>query len=201
MQGKTSFHIYKDSYEIIEDLTDEEVGKLFRAIFKWQLGIEDDCDRITSMLLKPFVIQFKRENKSWLETCKRNAANGKKGGRPKNPENPVGSFGSDKTKPNPENPNKAIREDRIGEDKIRNEKRSIFVPPTVEQVAAYAAEKKIHPFDAEYFVNFYEMKNWIVGKVKMKNWKAAVSNAKTWEAHSRQRNGNFQHDSQKGLFQ
>ena len=35
-----------------------------------------------------------------------------------------------------------------------------------------------HPFEqGEKFWNFYESKNWMIGKNKMKNWKAAI---KTW---------------------
>jgi hypothetical protein len=35
-----------------------------------------------------------------------------------------------------------------------------------------------HPFmQADKFWNFYESKNWMIGKNKMKNWKAAI---KTW---------------------
>lgn len=50
-----------------------------------------------------------------------------------------------------------------------------FVPPTVEEVAAYAKEKG-YVIDAERFVNFYESKNWMVGKNKMTKWKASVAN-------------------------
>ena len=32
--------------------------------------------------------------------------------------------------------------------------------------------------NAERFIDFYEMKGWMVGKNRMKNWKAAV---RTWE--------------------
>lgn len=51
-----------------------------------------------------------------------------------------------------------------------------FAKPTVEEVAAYAAEKGYHGFDAERFWNFYESKGWMVGKNKMTNWRSAVSN-------------------------
>lgn len=51
-----------------------------------------------------------------------------------------------------------------------------FVKPTVEEVAAYAAEKGYRGFDAGRFWNFYESKGWMVGKNKMTNWRSAVSN-------------------------
>ena len=51
-----------------------------------------------------------------------------------------------------------------------------FAKPTVEEVAAYAAEKGYRGFDAGRFWNFYESKGWMVGKNKMTNWRSAVSN-------------------------
>ena len=52
-----------------------------------------------------------------------------------------------------------------------------FEPPAVETVRAYCNERN-NQVDPEMFVDFYESKNWMVGKNKMKDWKAAV---RTWE--------------------
>lgn len=56
-------------------------------------------------------------------------------------------------------------------------KRKIFIPPKVEEVAAYCRERQ-NGIDPENFVFFYESKNWMIGKNRMVNWKAAV---RTWE--------------------
>ena len=58
--------------------------------------------------------------------------------------------------------------------------RKNFVKPTVEEVREYCLERK-NNVDPERFVNFYESKDWFVGKNKMKDWKAAV---RTWERGS-----------------
>ena len=54
-----------------------------------------------------------------------------------------------------------------------------FEPPTLNDVWLELKRLKVrHPFDqGEKFWNFYESKNWMIGKNKMKNWKAAI---KTW---------------------
>lgn len=52
-----------------------------------------------------------------------------------------------------------------------------FVPPTIEQVKEYCAERK-NSVDAERFVSYYDSNGWKVGKNPMKDWKAAV---RTWE--------------------
>lgn len=52
-----------------------------------------------------------------------------------------------------------------------------FKPPFVEEVYEYCKERN-NGIDAQAFVDFYESKNWMVGKNKMKDWKACV---RTWE--------------------
>ena len=49
--------------------------------------------------------------------------------------------------------------------------------PTVEEIKQYCLQRN-NGIDAEQFYDFYESKNWYVGKNKMKNWKAAI---RTWE--------------------
>lgn len=58
--------------------------------------------------------------------------------------------------------------------------RSVFTPPTVEEVKAYCQERK-NNVDPERFVDFYTTKGWRVGKDPMKDWKACV---RTWEKNS-----------------
>ena len=60
--------------------------------------------------------------------------------------------------------------------------RKIFRPPTIQEVREYCLERG-NDIDAEYFVNFYQSKNWMVGKNKMKDWRACV---RTWEIKNRQ---------------
>ena len=52
-----------------------------------------------------------------------------------------------------------------------------FKKPTVLEVQNYCLERK-NKIDPEAFWDFYESKNWFVGKSKMKCWKSAVRN---WE--------------------
>lgn len=60
-----------------------------------------------------------------------------------------------------------------------------FVKPTVAEVGAYCEERN-NGIDAEEFIDFYESKGWVVGKVKMKDWRASV---RTWEKEHKKRNG------------
>ena len=61
-----------------------------------------------------------------------------------------------------------------------------FKIPTIIQVKEYCTERK-NNVDAETFCDFYESKDWLIGKNKMKSWKACV---RTWEKSSRNNNIN-----------
>lgn len=67
-------------------------------------------------------------------------------------------------------------------DDISKKTRTIFRPPTVQEVKDYC-EQRGNSIDAEYFVDFYTSKNWMVGKNKMKDWRACV---RMWERNYRQ---------------
>ena len=56
-----------------------------------------------------------------------------------------------------------------------------FKKPKLEEVSLYCKERN-NNVNAETFINFYESKNWMVGKNKMKDWKAAVRN---WESRDK----------------
>lgn len=95
---RKSFIIHKDSLAILDELNDEQVGKLFRAIAAYQNGKEIEVDTLTKIAMVPFKNQFERDEQAYNHTIERNKLNGIKGGRPKNPNNPSGSFD------NPNNP-------------------------------------------------------------------------------------------------
>ena len=61
-----------------------------------------------------------------------------------------------------------------------------IIPPTLEMVKAYCEERK-NGIDAQHFIDFYESRGWMIGKVKMKNWQAAV---RTWEGKRKQETKN-----------
>jgi len=66
-------------------------------------------------------------------------------------------------------------------------KRKRFVPPTPEEVNAYAKEKGVQEYvNGEQFCNFYESKGWLIGKNKMQKWHSAVA---TWVAHHKEELG------------
>lgn len=55
-------------------------------------------------------------------------------------------------------------------------KNQFFEKPELQTVKDYFAEKNVNSNEYERFFDFYESKNWFVGKNKMKDWKASVRN-------------------------
>lgn len=61
------------------------------------------------------------------------------------------------------------------------QKRTRFVKPTLEEVAAYCRERR-NNIDPQGFIDHYESNGWKVGKTPMQDWKAAV---RTWERNGK----------------
>lgn len=77
-----------------------------------------------------------------------------------------------------ENENENENESTIVLKKVASKK---FKIPTLQEIAEYCLERK-NSVNATRFFNFYESKDWMIGKNKMKDWKAAV---RTWEENQK----------------
>ena len=59
---KKSFILFNDLKGTIDDLDDAEAANLLRAIFEYQQeGNVDSFDKLTKLLMKPIILQFKRD--------------------------------------------------------------------------------------------------------------------------------------------
>lgn len=106
---KKSFILYQDYKQHIDLLTDEQAGKLLKAIFKFNAGNVPELDPVVQMAFSFIKSNLERDNGKYASIIERNKNNGLKGGRPKipetqnNPKNPLGYLG---TQNNPEEPKK-----------------------------------------------------------------------------------------------
>lgn len=102
--AKNSFVIYHNYRDTLEDLTDEQVGILFRAILDYEIDKKEPNFNGELKIAFRFIKKDLDLNSDKYESiCERNKINGLKGGRPKNPKNPNGFS---KTQENPEKPKK-----------------------------------------------------------------------------------------------
>lgn len=79
---------------------------------------------------------------------------------------------------------KPARTGGTGSGSRKENSRTIFLPPSLDEVNERIREKSYH-FDAVRFIAFYQSKNWMVGKNKMVDWHAACT---TWEERWKEEN-------------
>lgn len=84
--------------------------------------------------------------------------------------------------------NKNVKENNIivnnTNNNIKENTKRKFVKPTIEEISSYCKERNngINPIA---FYNFYESKDWYIGKNKMKDYKACI---RTWELRIKKEN-------------
>lgn len=94
-----------------------------------------------------------------------------------------GAYQAAKALPEPMYTQEVYTQDRLGKDRLGKDTNNSadkphgFTPPNIQDVRAYCKERG-NKVDPENFWDFYQSKNWMIGKNKMKDWKAAV---RTWE--------------------
>lgn len=173
MTKRKSFILHIDSLGILDSLSDEQAGKLFKEIKAYQVDDELTTDEITKLIFFPFKSQFERDEENYKNVCNRNKNNGLKGGRPKASE-------TQKTQSVIKEPKKADSKNDSDSDNKSKSKR--FKPPSINDVINYITEKQ-YSVNANQWMSHYESNGWKVGKNTMKDWKAAV---RTWETRSKQ---------------
>ena len=208
---KDSFILYTKYSEHINLLTLPQRGVLLTAIMSYAAGETlPDMDAVTAMAFSFIKSDLDRDAEKYRQAIETRREAGKQGGRPKRKENvtltdndvpekdvaeKANGFSenhmvfektngfSEKQMVFEKPDNEYVYEydndnDSIKEKNIKKEK---FIPPTVEEVKDYVAEKG-YSVDAEKFVAFYASKGWMIGKNKMKSWRQAVV---TWEKNNR----------------
>lgn len=73
--------------------------------------------------------------------------------------------------------NKELSNKELNNKQYKEKAKRKFIKPTLEDINQYCLERN-NGINAEAFYDFYESKDWYVGKNKMKDWKACI---RTWE--------------------
>ena len=178
------FHSYREK---TKNLTDAEIGRLFRALMQYSETGETPLLPGRESIAFDFIAdEIRRDATAYDQLCKQNAQNRAQQMTTVN----------DRQRPSTtvnETPRKATEGDEIDKvEGIRTNKETLpigsakkaapaFHPPTVEEVKAYCLERN-NKVDAVRFVDYYTANGWKVGKNPMKDWRAAV---RTWERDDR----------------
>lgn len=190
---KKAFQLYGDYRGMVDALSDEDAGRLIKAVFAHEDG---EAAALEGALRGIFVLvtnQLDRDRAKYEETC---AANRERAQMRWNRAD-TGSIPAD-AGACPRMPADADTDTDTETDKdtemdkeslsLRGKPRthtssspSRFQKPSVDDVKAYCIERS-NSVDAERFVDFYSSKGWMVGRSPMKDWRAAV---RGWEKDAR----------------
>lgn len=170
-----------DYLEEMEALNDAEFGRLTRALLVYSMTGEQLalCGN-ERFYAKRVMAQEDRFKASYddISTTRREAGKAGAAARWQNGKRIFSNGKNGNTETNTEtktNTNTQLSNDSKGDIRAKR-----FTPPTLAEVQSYVAERH-SPVDPQEFIDFYESKGWMVGKIPMKNWKAACRNAEKWE--------------------
>ncbi|GIZ08347.1 DUF6291 domain-containing protein [Flavobacterium sp. UMI-01] len=191
-EDKKSFVLYTDLLKVVDHLPDEIAGKLFKIILKYVNDVEVDIeDLLLKIAFEPIRLQLQRNLAKWDVIKEKRSLAGKKSAEIKKQNatksTHVESVEQTATKSTVNvNDNVSVNVNVNGNviNKERENKR--FSPPSLLEVQTFIVEKK-YGVNATSFWNFYESKNWMVGKNKMKDWKKAVGG---WESREKDNSKN-----------
>jgi hypothetical protein len=174
MARMTGF-IFQDEYlERLAKLSDQEVGRLVRALAVYHAtGETQELAGREGIAFDFIKVDIDRNDRRYEAKCETNRSNR------------AGTSTTDNDRERPstdgnETPQIEIKikdkdKDKELKEKVKRESRR-FTPPTREEVAAYIAEKG-YSVDPDRWMAHYESNGWKVGPNPMKDWKAAV---RTW---------------------
>ena len=80
--NKKSFILYTDSLNVLDDLSDEDAGKIFKAIHSYHSDGTYQLDGLLNAVFTPFKTIFEKNEEKYQSVVERNKENGKKGGHP-----------------------------------------------------------------------------------------------------------------------
>jgi hypothetical protein len=181
--NRKSFIIHNDSLEILDQLTDEQAGKLFKAIFYYQkTGELAELDQLIKIAISPFINQFKRDDKKYLNIVERNRINIAKRWK----KDTTGKTGIPKDTKNTDNDSKSDSDsDSKKESKKDSRNKKGFIPPTFQDIQNYCKERN-SCVDAKKFFDYYVAGDWEDAKGnQVKNWKQKLL---TWESKTTNEN-------------
>lgn len=163
----SGFICHDDYLQKTERLTDEQFGRVFRALIKYHAHKEEpNLDALESMAFDFIRVDIDRTEKEYNDKCE------------KNRQTRLDAIEKNRQRTLTNVDERSQEKKRKEKEKEKEKNNSVFTPPTVAEVDAYCRERN-NGIDPEYFVDYQTARNWILsnGK-KCKDWRATV---RTWE--------------------
>ena len=198
MTDNNGFMIFNSYAEWVNMLTDEEAGKLLKALIEYNTNGSIPAFSDGERVLQIAFCQAKNNIDIGIKKHSIYSNNGKNGGAPLGNQNAKKQPNSSQNNQN--QPKNNLIQAKTNEEKGKEEKgkeekgkeenniscadahetppkqkRSVFVPPTLEEAKQYAQDNNIS-IDVSRFIDYYTANGWKVGHSSMKDWKAAMRN-------------------------
>jgi len=192
-ENKKSFILYTDLLKVVEQLPDEIAGKLFKIILRYVNDVEVCVeDLLLKIAFEPIKLQLERNIVKWDVIKEKRSLAGKKSAEIKK-QNSTNSTHVESVEQNSTNSTVNVNDNvsvNVNGNVINKEReKKNFSPPSLLEVQDFIIEKK-YGVNAHSFWNFYESKNWMVGKNKMKDWKKAIAGWDSRDKPNKPQNGN-----------
>lgn len=162
------FTFFRSYYEAVKALENDDANNLIRAALSYAF---DNTDPVFD---KPYMKALWSTMRPTIDSGIMKRINGRKGGF--NGGAPIGNSNAKKNKAKTKQKQSNKNKNKEIEEEIEIEsdnKRSRFVPPTVEEVRSYC-EDKGYSIDPAGFVDYYEASGWMRGNTHIKDWRACV---------------------------
>ena len=187
------FILEKDQKIIIEELSNEEAGIIFKAIYEYETTKEEPLlDKTLKIVFKQFKVKLDFYDEKYNTTCETNRKNIQNYWNKVNDTNEYdrirsNTMATNKIKEKKSKVNK-IKENKNKKENINNinninksERDQSFTPtasPTLAEIYNYACSLDINDKDyCEKFYNHYESIGWVNGTGReIKNWKLVFNN-------------------------
>lgn len=178
---KKAFLLYADFFDYFEALTDDELGKVIRAVFAYQKAgtIPTFDDRALKIVFDLIKNQIDRDFEKWTAATEKRKAAAKKRWEQKAQEQTPTDQAATIAEEVP-TVSEVVKDTATEEPTEEKKALKRFKKPSVDEIAAYVLEQKFD-FAPQQFFDFYESKGWKVGNSPMKDWKAA---ARTWQTRA-----------------
>ena len=176
IRNKTT-NIYTEWKPLVEALSDDEAGKVFKCIFKYQSNELVECQNPVWVFIKSKIDEYNHKGEQ-ISEIRREI--GRSGGLAK----------ASKCKQVLANDGKSsnkIKENKTKQNKIKENN----IKPSLQDVIDYCNERN-NGIDANKWYDYYTANGWKIGRNPMKDWKACV---RTWERNNPKKEDDDKYDT------
>lgn len=179
---KSAFLLPKEQKSIVDELSNEEAGIIFKAIYEYEeTKIEPELEKTLRIVFKQFKIKLDMFDEAYKDKCLKNKENIEKYWSKVKGTNEYDGIRTNTTATNI-NENEKEKEKENKKESVKNNISNsdcVAHAPTLDDIFSFSTEMELGA-DLEYcenFLNHYEGVGWINGSgQQIKNWKSVFKN-------------------------